>query len=1370
MEGLAIASKWISEARAMGCRSLNLTHLGLTSLPPELAEFTGLTSLDLGFNLLSSLPEGLGRLIDLEELRLDHNDLTALPEGIGQLSKLRTLIVDHNQLSELPEQIGRLSRLKILRVEDNRLTALPDSMRHLSDLTILFLGGNQFVAFPDLLRHLPHLDLLYLHGNEGLGIPSEILGAPWWRGGGPSPKAADILRWAFQTPPSSPSESAAPTADELESLARRLLLEDEPAYGRAHDLLEKALRSDPDRHARIRDEFGFLRSVTEGVTLSLVWRHHVWRVLGRLNQTEILCSSTDGGNVEESWRDLADPLPAQASTPTAYAPDRSPSRSETTAQIPAEEPNRPEPLATPQIATPTPQTAEEKGEHLEHAVIALLRDFFTVDQEQADVILTRLRQQKRGSQFGHDIEFELQSGLRENEDIRCHIECKNIQGQITPTHIAEKLIHYDAKESEIHHWILISPHASPSNDLNAILEAWRVRPRHDFTVQVWCRDTHVEEFFGLNPTVYEEFYPLGGSEHPRGWSNQKREEVARRWRRKLEPVPRLTPPWEDYCHNSLHLCVRGEQHAQMAALFDHHAEMFGLTEAGTPLSHGNLESDVREWLRSERPAVLLLLGEFGDGKTVFTYTLARKLLQEFVDQPATGWLPIRFALRDFYAARDSREFLRRRLDDFKAALHDWNLVRHHHRILIVLDGLDEMTRQLDSKTVTENIRALRSCLDEFHGCKLLVTSRTHFFENRRDKQRLLKWLDDPLVLQLAKLSPSAVLDHLHRMRPDRDHAATIETLRAMHDPIGLAGKPLFLEMLKQTIDELPRDLDVVTLYRAYIHRMLMLKIPQLERDTGYLQLPAELITNLEGILQDIALSLQESQRDYVSLASWEDSQRRQWAEMLWKTSDGGPVEAVTSPDADADAMARVGARSLLVRVNTLDMDEKWTVDFCHRSVREYFVAKRLHAAIQEDFGSAQRLLNTPLNPEIIDFLVTLLRANQGFDSQHRLTNLAHSAVPERTPGRLGGQALTILYRLAGTIPGREWRDLVLDFADVDGADFSHKNFARSSLRYANLDNVNLENADFTDADLTGVRLEETTPVESLAVTPEKQLVVGYADGSVREWDISHADRSIPRILFSGRDWRPGRLGVEPPREVWAQADHSLTMFDRTEGGVLTHVARFAMRHDLHDVCLRSDHFTALVEDGPTRRRPVRVDYRNPRESLCGPVSPALFCVDMHPLGFLIYGMERGLGVLYRNETTSWRWLAIDPRRVSCIDAFRVSAGAWLVGGGDERGAVRAWRLEHHEGVGELGQVRQVLEHTAHDGNVSALAFLTEERVVSGGHDRSVAVIRFDRTNGSNARVERRLQLTLRCRGMVIDGVRGPRESELLQRLIAKGSE
>ncbi len=67
---------------------LDLTGMGLSSIPPEVLTLTSLRRLALDRNSLRSLPPGIGQLCALEELTLSDNGIQELPPEIANLSNL----------------------------------------------------------------------------------------------------------------------------------------------------------------------------------------------------------------------------------------------------------------------------------------------------------------------------------------------------------------------------------------------------------------------------------------------------------------------------------------------------------------------------------------------------------------------------------------------------------------------------------------------------------------------------------------------------------------------------------------------------------------------------------------------------------------------------------------------------------------------------------------------------------------------------------------------------------------------------------------------------------------------------------------------------------------------------------------------------------------------------------------------------------------------------------------------------------------------------------------------------------------------------------------------------------------------------------
>jgi internalin A len=167
--------------------TLNLSHKGLTELPPEFEQLTQLLVLDLSYNQLTQLPSEIGQLTQLRWLFLDSNQLTQLIPELGQLTHLQRLYLNRNQLTQLPSELGQLTQLQRLYLNHNQLTQLPPELGQLTQLQKLYLNYNGITQLPPELGQLTQLRMLGLKDNP-ISLPPEILkqDRPW-----------DILNYYF---------------------------------------------------------------------------------------------------------------------------------------------------------------------------------------------------------------------------------------------------------------------------------------------------------------------------------------------------------------------------------------------------------------------------------------------------------------------------------------------------------------------------------------------------------------------------------------------------------------------------------------------------------------------------------------------------------------------------------------------------------------------------------------------------------------------------------------------------------------------------------------------------------------------------------------------------------------------------------------------------------------------------------------------------------------------------------------------------------------------------------------------------------------------------------------------------------------------
>ena len=1089
-------------------------------------------------------------------------------------------------------------------------------------------------------------------------------------------------------------------ADAQDALGRQ-------SFDEAVPLLLDAIRQDPARAERLQPDLDCLSAQPGDSPGKLAWRRGLWLALAATSPLELTRTHS-----------------TYAAVPTAD-----------TVAAPAAQ-------AAPEfIAKPVTRKPQQAGADLELAFIKLLERFFSLAAEDEVKILKRLRRQRSGTQYGHDAQFDCATTA--NHLVRCHVECKNYTRELKPADISEKIIQTQAywERKEIDYFLIVTPRAGISNDLDHYIQTMNAQGALPFQIQVWGPEEGIEEFFAIEPAAYRKIY---GTEPP----PVDTESVVASWSAKLKPLLRLPPTLRDYLTNPrLHSLV-GEDDAHFDTLSHECVEANVVNAAGLPV--GTLRDVLSNWIDDPQQRRFLLLGEFGDGKSFACYRLTRLLARAYLDNPAAVHFALRLPLRDFISAGNPQELLSRRLQALGADMRDWARIQDIGPTLVILDGFDEMSPQLDHATVANNLRLLADCVRYFAGSKLLVTSRTHFFENSRMQDRFLEELGQPEVARMAQLPLSSRITYLHAYAEREGLSSKFERIRRLYDPIGLAAKPLFLQMIKETLPRLPDDhFDEIVLYETSVRDSLERK-RELLLDEGMHTLRKEATEGMLQLLESVAVELLKNGGQPVDLRTFGKG-KLDIARVLWKMSevDAGPTQT-------EDARARLGMRSLLRPFPDEGDSGVWPVAFCHRSMSEYFVAQALVRVIRNGDPLARDLLSTViLRPEIVDFAGLLMnKADDAAALARTLAALARTAVKDTRPGYLGGNAITLAYRIRHRPDDPGWARLDLSYADLSGADLAGADFSDSLLRYATLDNADLTDADLTKCDLTGARIEETAPVISVAPGRQEGSVVAcYGDGTIREWELG-GSRPTPRKLLDGLGalrsaaWGPyGDLIVlvGPRLSLWTITADEGTRNDafRVRGGV-EHVrftggaVSFAQTDENQRIAVSIDCEGATVTAGLQLTQP-------------GPVA---FAADQTA----VLTTARDHLAVANSEMRKPVPVTVSAADVTALDLRHDEPGPVHLVVGDGEGQVTAVQVPF-DGDPQAAGAEATLR--LHSGPVLSATFLSQSLVATGGTDRSLIVCEWD---DGQLRTLNELKLTLRCSGVKIVGVQGDRERRALEAL------
>lgn len=332
--------------------------------------------------------------------------------------------------------------------------------------------------------------------------------------------------------------------------------------------------------------------------------------------------------------------------------------------------------------------------------------------------------------------------------------------------------------------------------------------------------------------------------------------------------------------------------------------------------------------------------------------------------------------------------------------------------------------------------------------------------------------------------------------------------------IGLAAKPLFLNMIRAQLDnEDICEMDVTDIYQDYAERALGHDHEYHLELEGDFTSSNEVCAHMCFMLEQMALCMQELGTDSISLDTFKrKTGRDNLAQALWDSV--GQSSGRTAEDADH----RVASRSLLKRDNT---DPKKRC-FFHRSMKEFFVACGIVRALcqaNEDKDEARSVLSRcRLSHEILEFAGQKLQRLEGQQRtliQKLLADFAHETrVGYRShPVFLSENSVSLLHYGGFGLPGTDWSGLRLDEVILSGEDLSHKNFSRSSMRLAHLENADLTECDLRGCDFTGVQFEKSGQLASFAVCPSEDAILAcYRDGTIRRWQISNRQSRIVASL------------------------------------------------------------------------------------------------------------------------------------------------------------------------------------------------------------------------------------------------------------------
>ncbi|MEZ7128381.1 TIR domain-containing protein [Nonomuraea sp. AD125B] len=486
-----------------------------------------------------------------------------------------------------------------------------------------------------------------------------------------------------------------------------------------------------------------------------------------------------------------------------------------------------------------------------------------------------------------------------------------------------------------------------------------------------------------------------------------------------------------------------------------------LDRPGGQVRHG-LTDEMMRLLATDHGRFLLLLGDFGHGKTFALRELARRIPAEL-----PHLTPILIELRALDKAHSVDALVAAHLASHGEEYIDLKAFRYllrQGRIVLLFDGFDELVTRLTYDRATDHLATLLAAAED--KAKVVVASRTQHFKSHSQVLtslgEMVGVLPQRRVLSVEDFTRDQIRSYLDNRFEDGDEAhARMSLMGELTDLLALAQNPRMLSFIAdldadrlRTVARARHTISPALLYEEILGSWLAFE----ERRA---RVPGSAMALTTGELWRVVTAL--------ALRLWETGESLLGVDELTEIGEtltdlaGGQLSA-------AHAAHAMGSGSLLVRT------EEGMFGFIHASVMEWLIARHLAA------GDLALLARHPLSSLTVEFLCDLadVRALRAWVADPPAgdvsgANAVKIAARLRTPARADLRGANLK---GEDLSARDLREVDLTGADLSEATLAGTNLSRAVLRGARLtgarlDGATLAGADLTDADLSGARLAQT---------------------------------------------------------------------------------------------------------------------------------------------------------------------------------------------------------------------------------------------------------------------------------------------------------
>jgi WD40 repeat protein/uncharacterized protein YjbI with pentapeptide repeats len=525
-----------------------------------------------------------------------------------------------------------------------------------------------------------------------------------------------------------------------------------------------------------------------------------------------------------------------------------------------------------------------------------------------------------------------------------------------------------------------------------------------------------------------------------------------------------------------------------------------------------LVEELLDQLQSDHGRFILLLGDFGRGKTFALRELARRIPEEL-----PHLTPIFIELRAMDKAHSVDGLVAAHLADHGERNIDiaaFQYMLRQGRIVLLFDGFDELVTRSTYERAAEHLDTLVGAAGG--NAKIIVSSRTQHF---RSREQVLTKLGERVgvlphrrLLNVLPFTEEQVREYLvNHYGDERAADERLRLLSSVSNLMELSQNPRMLSFVADLATQRLRDVaetgnfSAAALYREILTNWLLVEEA---RTRGVPGAPTGFgLADLKQAVTKLAVRLWAANSSVLAIPDLAE---------VANTLTG----MVRRQMSEEQATYALGSGTLLVR------DENEQFGFIHSSVAEWLVANEIAQRLRS--GDADLLSQRVLSQLTVDFLCDL--DEEQLCRQWSASVLA--APPDADPDEVArANARKITTRLAtqnANLRGRDLRHEDLSNRDFTGADFTgadltgarlvRANLTRAVLRDVTLVGARLDRASLVDADLTGADLTRArlTGADLTGVT-----VTGSRWRMASLVGATHHPRLVERPELRGAAYTPG---------------------------------------------------------------------------------------------------------------------------------------------------------------------------------------------------------------------------------------------------------